>query len=530
MKRFPAAVVVAAMAASALSACRAPEGRQESVLSPRGEMIIAYPDDPPSLNPFIYEGDSIATRDLLRPVFPTLLSVGPDQNYKPGLATRVPSGKDLSNAPFTVTFELDPRAVWSDGVPVTAEDVRFTWQTIVNASLPIPGREPYEHVSDVITVGEHRVKLVFDGPYAAWPDLFSSGYFVMPKHALEGKDFLQAWTPQLPGAGPFVIESHEPGFQIVYRANPRWWGKGPGLERITIQFVPSLDTGLRLLEQNRVHVLAATTQLNLTQRLVRIERVNMTSRYGHAWWELAFNHSNPGPDSPAFRTAVATAFDRAGILEALVADQGRSLENLAPGRKVEPAFARFTHNPDAARESLVRAGFVRGRDGKFDKRGVPTIGLSTPEENEVALVVERAIFEGLRNVGIDVELRNPRSGLLYGSWRREGSFDLALWERRGSPSQPFGPHLRGGASPPTGLNYYRLASRDVDSAIQLAEGSDSFRSETLNEVTRLLSETLPAIPIFEAQSFLGFREGISGPDPCACIDGPFWNLYEWVKE
>lgn len=513
-----------------LDACRATDMRQEPVLEPRGEIIVAYPDDPPSLNPFTYDGDSIATRDLLRPVFPTLLSVGPDQKYKPALAKRVPSGRDLSNTPFTVNFELDPRAVWADGIPVTAEDVRFTWQTITNASLPIPGREPYEHLADVITTGEHGVKLVFDGPYAAWPDLFSSGYFVMPKHALEGKDFLQAWTPQLPGSGPFVIESFEPELQIVYRANPRWWGRGPGLERITVQFVPSLDTGLRLLEQNRVHVLAATTQLNLTRRLERIEGVNVTSSYGYSWWELAFNHSRPGPDSPGFRRAVATAFDRAGILEALVRDQGRSLENLTPGRKVEPTFARFTHSPDAARDSLVRAGFVGGRDGKFDKSGVPTIGLSTPEENEVALVVERAIFEGLRNVGIDVELRNPRSGLLYGSWRREGSFDLALWERRGSPNQPLGPHFRGGTSPPAGLNYYRLRSPDVDSAIQLAETGDSFRSETLNDVTRLLSETLPAIPIFEAQAFLGFREGVSGPDPCACIDGPLWNLYEWTKE
>lgn len=496
-------------------------------LVPRGEIAIAYTDDPPSLNPFTYEGDTNAARDLLRPVFPTLLSIGPDLRYRPSLAIRVPTGKDLGERPFSVTFHLDPRAKWADGVPVGAGDVRFTWETMLNPSIPAARRGPYARITDVDIVDDRTFRLVFDSAYPGWRDLFSAGDFVIPKHALEGKDLVRQWDVQVPGAGPFVIEKFEPGFRIVYRANARWWGRGPGLERVTVFVVPALETALKLLDQKRVQVIAATSQLNLTQRIARVQGARSRSRFGSAWWELAFNHERSGPDHPDFRKAVAAAFDRAGIAEALIREEGRVLHHLAPSRAVPDSFGPYDLDHDASKQSLGRAGFAE-IGGKFTRPGVSAIGLSTPQESEIGLIVERSIFEGMRRMGFQVELKNPRAGVLYGRWRREGSFDLALWERRGTPSQPFSPFYSSKARPPDGVNYYRLASGDVDLAIERLEKANTYRQRDLAEFMRAAAASLPAIPIFEAKAYLGFGPGLSGPDPNATVDGPFWNLHEWV--
>lgn len=522
-----AALVVAVVAGGVLvlTNARNHDGAMLAPVVPRGEIAVAYPDEPPSLNPYLYEGETNATRDLLRPVFPTLLSIGPDLRYRPALATRVPSGRDLTEQPFSVTFRLDRKALWSDGIPVTANDVRFTWETVRRRDLPIADRSPYLRVTDVAVLDPHTVRLVFDRGYPAWRDLFSAGGFLMPKHALEGKEFSRGWE-QLPGAGPFVIEKYEPGFRVVYAANPRWWRRGPGLERVTVFIVPNIDTALRLLGENRVQVIVSTTQLNLTRRIERLSGMKVASRFGAAWWELAFNNQQPGPKPPPFRKAVASGFDDRGIVEGLIRSEGRLLENLAPGRRAAPAFSPYRFDQETSRKALREAGFGESR-GKFVKADVGTIGISTPEESEIGLIVERSIYQGLVNTGFDVELRNPRGSLLYGDWRREGKFDLALWERRGTPLQPFVPLFRSTSSPPEGINYYRLSSSEVDKAVDAVEESPAFDSRAVDELMRQLAESLPAIPVFEAKAFVGFRSSVRGPDPNATIDGPFWNLEEW---
>ncbi|MGH2688897.1 MAG: ABC transporter substrate-binding protein, partial [Actinomycetota bacterium] len=150
------ALVVTILAAVAFGVLRSREPVQEPLLGPpRGEIAVAYPHMPLSLNPYTFEGDTTATRDLVRPVLPTLLEIGPDLDYRPSLAVRVPKGDDISTTPFSVTFHLDPRAVWSDGVPVTADDVRFTWQWILDPAAPIADRSAYRTIEDVVVVDPH---------------------------------------------------------------------------------------------------------------------------------------------------------------------------------------------------------------------------------------------------------------------------------------------------------------------------------------------------------------------------------------
>lgn len=469
--------------------------------SASGELSIAYPEEPATLNPYLFEGDTNATRDLVRPLLPTLLTIQPDLTYGPGLAVRVP---DIRKDPFSVTFNLNPKAAWSDGTPITAADVRFTWEVIKDAALPIADRSGYDRLTDVEVLGAHRLRLVFDRPFASWRDLFSAGDFILPKHALTGKDFTNALADQLPvSGGPYLLETWTKGLEIVYAANPKWWGKPVKTKKVHVLFVSDTEIALRLLGNGRLNAIVTTTRLNLEARARGVSNAKVASRFGSSWWELALNHSSSPVANPGVREAIARSIDRAGIAEAFIRDDGRGLQHLAPGRKVSDEFSTYAKDTAGAKQLVPKPG---------------KLILATAAENPLAGILTRSVQKGLRDTGFEVEIRAPLGTDLYATWRRDGRFDIALWERRGTGSMS----LRGAHgsvfAAPKGVNYTRLTSSEVDAALDAAEATLA-----IDPLMKQLGRAIPALPIFESKMYWISR-GLSEAAPNASIDGPFWNL------
>ena len=523
-------IVVVGVAATAIVLTRERQGprTEESPRVVAPEITVAYPEEPATLNPYLYAGDSNATRDLLRPVLPTLLRVDDALKYRPMLATRVPSGGDIQSDPFRVTFHLNPRAKWSDGTAISAQDVRFTWELIRNPAVPIADRSAYDRVTDVRVIDTRTLTLVLDGPYAGWRDLFSAGDFVLPKHVFEGKDFASELASGVPVAGgPFQLESFTRGLEIVYKANPNWWGRQPGAERVRLYFVPDIETAVQLLENGRVQVVASTSQIGLAKRLERLKDVRVVSRYGAAWWEIGFNNERPGPRDAGWRQAFAFGFDRAGFAEAVLKDDARLLQHLRPGGGSNETFNRYRLDAARSKKLLSEAGFREGGEGAFSKDGKSRFGVSAPVENELSSIVEKSLQTGLGRAGIAVEPVNPRGEVFYGRTRKDGDFDAGLWERRGTPSTALTAYYHSKNRPPVGLNYVRLSSPPVDAALVTSEKSTGFSRASIDSLMNSLAETVPALPLFEVKSYLGHRTGLEGFRPNATIDGPLWNIEDW---
>ena len=492
------------------------EGDGQGNVLPSGEIAVAYPDEPLSLNPYTFEGDANSTRDLLRPVLPTLLKVEPDMSYEPSLATKVPSGSDIKANPFSVTFRLRRDAVWSDGTPITSADVRFTWETIRNPNSPIAMRSPYDRITDVVAEDQRTVRIVFDGPYPAWRDVFSAGDFVLPKHALEGKDFAGELRGGIPvSGGPYVLESWERGLQIVYAANPNWWGSGPKVSRVRIYFVPSFETAQNLLQNGRVDALVTTSRISTKRRIEQRGLWVSKSSLGAAWWELGVNAASSKVSQPNRRGAIFHAVDRAGINEALVRSDGRPLQHLLLGRDEEDVFSRFNHDADKSLE-------LKGSED------LGTLAISTAARNEIGVALQRAVQVGLKNVGITAEVANPEVDRFYGEWLSRGMWDLTLVERRGTPSTTV-QRFHSSRVPPNGSNYYRLGSTAVDQAISESEQLRSFDKRKTGAVMKALADEAAVLPMFEARMYAGFGRDLNGVEPNATIDGPFWNLEEWSR-
>lgn len=501
-----------------------PSPRRTVSPKPSGEAVVSYPEEPVSLNPYVAEGDTIASRDTLRMLLPTLLTIDPQMKYQRGLAIRVPRGKDISRDRKSILYHLDKDAKWSDGQPITAEDVRFTWEAIKDSRLPVT-RASYRLLKDVQVVSPTSVRLIFESHVPRWREMLSAGDFILPKHSLEGKDLAKelAEGPPVSG-GPFLIESWTKGLEIVLAANPRWWREGPSLARMKLQFVPDTEIALGLIEKGRTDVLVSSSQRGLQGRIERVDGVEASSRFGATWWELVFNCSRSPMSDVRFRQAVAAGIDRAGIVEALVREEGRTLEHLLPGQKSPPSFARHVRDPASLRERLKSAGFREGQDGRYSKGGAP-IGISTSSTHSLARFVLLAIRQNVREAGLQLELRSSVPEVLYGRWQSAGEFDIALVERRGSPGMSLSGSYRSDRHPNAGRNYSRISSPELDGLLDGAELDIDATGPSMEK----LAELVPTLPIFETKLLIAHRDRIRGMDPNATVDGPFWNIHLWSR-
>ncbi|HLF69339.1 MAG TPA: ABC transporter substrate-binding protein [Actinomycetota bacterium] len=456
---------------------RQPQGPRPSAgppQDPSGEVTIAYPQDPVSLDPYSVQGDTSATKDLLRPVLPTLLTITPEMRYAPGLALRVPRGRDITTTPFSVTYHLDPAARWSDGSAMGAADVRATWQAIRQGTV---ASSRYSHVVDVKVDGPHRVTVVFDTPQEGWRDLFSAGDFILPASLAGRGDRAEVMSTGAPiSGGPFLLQAYEAGLSLTYSSNPKWWRNGPGLKRVTVLIVPDDETAIGLFKQDEVDVIAATSRLNLRHRL-SAAGASVSARFGYSWWELVFNTSSGDVREPHLRRAIALSVDRQGFVEAFLSSEGRVLDSQVPGSG--PKLYADLHRDNKAASAELKLAKVPASTG----RSTLTISAAVDSLGDL---LERTIERALTDLGLKVDLRDTSADELYGEWLPKGDFQIALVERRGSPA---------------------LSAISADSA--------ALRSQ------------LTVLPLLETQMIIGFRRNVKGPSANASTDGPLWNLHMW---
>jgi len=334
-----------------------------------GELVVAYPYEPTTLNPFVSGGDAPPTLDLVRPLMPALYRLGPKGARTPWLLAGEPAASDIGGTPFSVRLHLRDDAVWSDGQPITASDLRFTWQAVMG-SPGIAIRDGYDRLSDVAVESPKVARLVFKAPFARWRDLFSAGLGVLPSHALLRTDISKALTRSWPvSGGPYVLRAWTPGLEMVFERNPNAWGSKPLLDRIRVQFVADPVTAAQLYREGQVDIVAPYAAGDWKRRVtVARSGSQVTSDRGATWVGLFLNVRSGALADVRVRRALALAMDRPAIVEGLVRDEGEFLDAPSGGdpARTTPSFSRYGYVPGTADRLLGAAGWKSS--GKTEKR------------------------------------------------------------------------------------------------------------------------------------------------------------------
>src|SRR5205823_10891212 len=214
-----------------------------------GALRLAVPQDPATLNPFDPRSRSGPSQALLGVVLPQLFQVDPAGHVVGSLA----EDGSVAEMPGAAgaSFSLRPGAKWSDGAPITADDLRFTLEVVRGEAWP-GSRAGYDRLTAVDGDGS-AVRFRFDGPFPGWRRLFSGADFVLPAHRLRGKDLKAEWKsgPDLSG-GPFLLGALTPGLEVVLDRNEQWWGARAKLTSLHVLVVPDTRTMEQLLARGEV--------------------------------------------------------------------------------------------------------------------------------------------------------------------------------------------------------------------------------------------------------------------------------------
>ena len=146
-------------------------------------------------------------------------------------------------------FELRPEAKFSDGTPITAEDVAWTYRTLLEHGRP-GFRIQMADVKDVVVENPRRVVFHFKSNENRELPLILGGLPVLPKHFFDGRDFTRPLSDPPIGSGPYRIADFELGRSVTYARRPDWWavdrptGKGTNnFDRVRVEYFREFDRG-----------------------------------------------------------------------------------------------------------------------------------------------------------------------------------------------------------------------------------------------------------------------------------------------
>ena len=548
-----ALLVVMAAATVAGASARTQEGVGPASTEQRrgGTVTVGLQQEPDNLNPYL--AVQTASRLVREPVLEGLLDSGPGNFWRPQLAALVPSVKNggISKDGLRVTYVLKKNLRWSDGHPLTSADVRFTWQTIMNPANRVNSQTGYDQIRSISTPTPRKVVIRFKKLYAAALALFNEPDAVLPAHALRGKPFDSAAFNRLPeGSGAFVVREWKSGDSIVLARNTRYREPGrPYLDRIVFRIIPSREVGTAQIRTGEIDVLWNLIESQIPQfqgnRDIRIVSAP-SSNVEYLGLNLSAN-ADPNQAHPILgdrrvRLAIATAIDRRPIVTNLlygrttVATSPIGLGWAAPKGLAFPAF-----NPAQARSLLQAAGWTGS--GIREKGGQRlSLEISTPSGNQLREQAEQILQQQLRNVGIELNIRNVPAAVLFGNWAengklKRGNFDVVMdtWGADFDPDAFLSALFTSDQIPTAanngeGWNFFRLRDAALDRHVRLGRSTLAIPARRMHyrEAVKRILNAVVYVPLYNRAILDAFRTSVIGGRPNSW-DELTWNAKDWSR-
>ena len=469
-------------------------------------------------------------------LFLPLMAEQPDfRDGPPTWAPALATDWEFSEDRLELTVKLRPDALWSDGEPVTAEDVRFTWLAQTDADVAWGYSFYKEAITDVEVVDPATVRFRFQ---AAGPTALAdvSTGLVLPKHAWAARPFAEwrsdpGWFfEHLVASGPFLLENRTPGQELVLGRNPDYFEEGlPRLERVVLRSATDGATLTNLLLAGEVDV---ATGLGATdaRRIENVPGLRLLAYSNRQFTFVAWNTQRPSFRDAETRRALALAIDRQAMVDTIwhgYAEVGQSpvISSVwAHDATLEP----WPHDPPAARDLLATAGWVDSDgDGILERDGASfRFELLTFAGAAARWDAMQMIQADLRAVGIDAQPRRVEPNALIQQMRGK-DFDAAAsaFAIDTSLDLRYAFHSR---SIPGGDNYAAYANPEVDELLdRFATRLDPEAGlDDLHRLQRILHDDQPILVLWEPLTLLAFDEELESVTPNAL--SPLANLEEWA--
>jgi len=531
-------------------------GAPTSNVKKGGTLNYGADQEPTGFNNNTSKDNGTSVVNVMDRVWPSAFHYYPDftVHYDKDLLTSDP--QVTNQDPQTIVFNLNPKATWSDGVPISADDFIYFWNqqkdpTHTNDSCTdgcAQNGKPIDDATDGTgyrnidtIVGSNNGKTVTvtfkkGQPFADWRSLFQ----IMPPAHIAQKvgwnDGFDKFDPAVVISGaPFKIASYHPGTDLTLAPNPSYWGTPANLDQIVFHFITDSTQQVPALQNKEVDMIYPQPQLDQVNQVKQLSDVTSQINFGLSFEHIDFNQKNAFLSDEVVRKAIALALDRKAIVAATVGQfsssatvlNNRMFVNNQPEYQDTSGGLYNTPQVATAKTNLQNDGFTMGSGGYFTKGGKTlNLRISTTQGNALRESEEEVIQSQLKAAGIQITIVNYKSSDLFGTELPKGNFDIGLfaWVSTPFPSGNNPIYATG-----SGSNYDNFGYPDLDAKLTAGAAALDHATETAdyNAADMIAWQHMVTLPLFQKPTFIAVRNTFANVADNATSEGPFWNAETW---
>lgn len=498
-----------------------------ATLQKGGNLRLALSSFPSNWNTLNIDGNEADTGSMLRPTMPRAFVIAADGSMKVNndYFTNVElTGTD----PQVVTYTINPKAVWSDGTPITWEDIasQINATSGKDKNFAIASPNGSDRVASVTRgVDDRQAVITFAKHYSEWRGMFSGNTMLLPKSMTANPEVFNKGQLNGPGpsAGPFLVSAVDRTAQrIVLTRNPKWWGTPPLLDSFTFLV---LDDAARIpaLQNNTIDAvgLGSLDELTIARRTAG---VSIRRAPGLSWYHFTFNGA-PGSilSDKALRLAVAKGIDRQAIADVTqrgLVDKPVPLNNhiyVAGQQGYQDNSEAVAYNQDKARQELDALGWklngqFREKDGK--QLVIRDVLYDAQTTRQVALIAQN----NLAQIGVNLQIDAKPGNGFFTNHIIPGDFDIAQFSWVGDAfalcclNQIY---TTGAES-----NFGKISSPQIDAKVEdVFNELDPDKARGLaNELDKLIFGEVFSLPLFQSAGNVAVRSNLANFGPAGLGD------------
>jgi peptide/nickel transport system substrate-binding protein len=530
-------------------------------------------DFPENFLPLISAGNVTSNANIVGRVLDGAYRIAPDVSFQQD-PDQIESGTSTIVAgQQVVDLKINPKAVWADGQPITADDYKFTFDDTKSADpkqggcAALLGTTGADQVEKVDVVSDKEIKFTFKKgqPFADWKGFFAGGSGSTPllaKHIMDkgsptaNCDAITKGWPVKDGIplgnqnGPWLVLPKNVDVAsktVTLVPNPKYWGAKPKLARIVYDNIGSdSDTNVKALQNNEVNMIYPQPQLDIVQRLQQLSNVTTSINFGPSFEHLDFNTRDPLLKHKEIRQAIAMAIDRQKVVDGTVgqfSDKASVLGNRLlvanqTGYKDNAPAEYKTQNIAKAKSLLESVGCKLGGGGIYTCFGKPlSFNVITTQNNPLRDTTIQLMAQQVKAAGIKLT-EVPDANIFADKSKPDsleaGGFQIALFAWVAGPALSSNNSIyksldaQGGAQ---GQNYTHggdpVVDKDLTALAAAATPKDAL--DSANAADTQLWADMFTLPLYQKPTLLAFDKGYTGIKDNATQAGPLWNNDTFAK-
>ncbi|BBX45755.1 oligopeptide ABC transporter substrate-binding protein OppA [Mycobacterium cookii] len=481
-----------------------------------GDLRLAISAFPANFNELNIDGNTANVASIVAPTLPGAFITQADGTLR--LNTDYFTAAELtSSSPQVVTYTINPKAVWSDGSPITWEDLKAEVDACSGRDKRylMASKAGFQRVASVTEgVDDRQAVVTFDHPYAEWRGMFAGG--MQPRSMTRDPEAFNNGQLNAPGpsAGPFLVSRVERSAQrIVLTRNPRWWGRKPRLNSITFLVLDS-SAVIPALQNNAIDAAGVGT-LDDMVTADRTPGVVIRSAPAPTWYHFTFNGA-PGSvlADEKLRLAICRGIDRQTIVNVVqhgLTDHPLPLDNhiyVVGQVGYQNNSAPAAYNPEQAGKDLDalgwrRLGAWREKDGR--QLVIRDVLYDSPSGRQIALVAQ----QNLADIGVKLVLDVKAGNGFFNQHVSVGDFDVVQFGWMGN-AFPLSALPQIYASDGDG-NFGKIGNPAIDAKIDqtMSELDEGRARDLANQVDTMLWQEGFNLPLFQSPGDIAVRTDLA---------------------